>query len=67
MLTHPVAIEVTVRVKCTWKPGAPQSPDENVIVCVVLEPTIAHPGGLPSTEIAHEKVNCAGLSVVPIV
>jgi len=67
VLTQPVAREVTVNVKCTWKPGAPQSPDEKVIVCEVLEPTMAHPGGLPSTLMLHTKLNCAGLSVVPIV
>jgi hypothetical protein len=33
----------------------------------VLEPMIAHPDGLPSTLIAHEKLNSAGLKLVPIV
>jgi hypothetical protein len=67
VLVQPVARSVTVRVKCIWKPGAPQSPEENVMVCAVLEPTIAHPGGLPSTVNAHEKLNCEELKLVPIV
>jgi len=67
VLVHNVCKFVTVKVKCTWKPGAPQSPEEKVIVCEVLEPTIAHPGGLPSTLMLHTKLNCAGLSVVPMV
>ena len=32
VLVHPVCKSVTVKIKCTSKPGAPQSPDENVIV-----------------------------------
>ena len=67
VLVHPVCKSVTINVKCIRKPGAPQSPDEKVIVCPVLEPTMAHPGGLPSTEIDHEKLYTEGLSVVPIV
>jgi hypothetical protein len=67
VLVHPVAWSVTVKVKCTWNPGAPQLPAEKVIVCKVLEPTIAHPAGLPSTVIAHEKLNCDELSEVPMV
>ncbi len=56
VLTQPVARSVTVKVKCTWNPGAPQLPEENVMVCNVLEPMIAHPGGLPSTDMVHEKL-----------
>ena len=67
VLWHPVARSVTTRVKCTWNPGAPQLPAENVIVCKVLEPTMAHPAGLPSTVIDHEKEYCAELSDVPMV
>jgi hypothetical protein len=67
VLVQPVARSVTVKVKCTRNPGAPQLPEENVIVCEVLEPTIAHPVGLPSTVIAHENENCDALSEVPIV
>jgi hypothetical protein len=64
---HPVVIFVAVRLKCTWNPGAPQLPDENVIVCKLLEPMIAHPDGLPSTVIVHTNENCAGLSGVVMV
>jgi hypothetical protein len=64
---HPVVRSVTVKVKCTWNPGAPQLPAEKVIVCSVLEPTIAHPAGLPSTAIAHEKEYSDVLSDVPMV
>ncbi len=67
VLWQPVARSVTVSVKCTWNPGAPQLPEENVIVCKVLEPTIAQPAGLPSTVILHEKEYCAELSGVVIV
>ena len=67
VLVHPVTLSVTVRVKCIWKPGAPQSPDENVMVCDVLELTMAHPGGLPSTANDHEKLNDEGLKLVPMV
>ena len=67
VLVHPVARSVTVKVKCTWNPGAPQLPDEKVIVCNVFEPTIAHPAGLPSTVIAHENENCDELSGVLMV
>ena len=67
VLVHPVAWSVTTRVKCTWNPGAPQLPEEKVIVCSVLEPTIAHPAGLPSTAMLHEKEYCDALSDVPIV
>ncbi len=67
VLVHPVARSVTVRVKCIWKPGAPQSPDEKVMVCDVLEPTIAHPGGLPSTVNVHEKLYNDELKLVPMV
>ena len=67
MLVHNVCKFVTVKVKCTWKPGAPQSPEEKVIVCEVLEPMMAHPGGLPSTLMLHTKLYSAGLSVVPMV
>jgi hypothetical protein len=67
LLVHPLARSVTVKVKCTWNPGAPQLPDEKVIVCNVFEPTIAHPEGLPSTVIAHENEYCDELSEVPIV
>ena len=67
MLLHPVARSVTVRVKCTRKPGAPQSPEENVMVCDVLEPTIAHPAGLPSTVKVHEKLYNDELKLVPMV
>ena len=67
VLVHPVALSVTVKVKCTRNPGAPQLPAEKVIVCNVLEPTIAHPAGLPSTVIAHENENCDALSGVPMV
>jgi hypothetical protein len=64
---QPVARSVTVKVKCTWKPGAPQSPEENVIVWVVLEPMIAHPGGLPSTVNDQEKLYKEELRLVPMV
>ena len=57
VLVHPVARSVTVKVKCTRNPGAPQLPEEKVIVCEVFEPTIAHPAGLPSTAMLHEKEN----------
>ena len=67
VLVHPVARSVTVKVKCTWNPGVPQLPAEKVMVCKVFEPTIAHPGGLPSTVIAHEKEYSDELSEVPIV
>ena len=67
VLVHPVARSVTVKVKCTWNPGAPQLPAEKVIVCSVLAPTIAHPAGLPSTAMLHEKENCPGLSGVVMV
>jgi len=67
VLVQPVVRSVTVRVRWIWNPGAPQLPDEKVIVCVVFEPTIAHPAGLPSTVNAHENEYCAALSDVPIV
>ena len=67
VLLQPVCRSVTVKVICTRKPGAPQSPEENVIVCDVLEPTMAQPDGLPSTAMLHKKLYCAGLKVVPIV
>jgi hypothetical protein len=67
VLVHPVTRSVTVKVKCTMNPGAPQLPDEKVIVCTVFEPTIAQPAGLPSTVIFHEKENCDELSDVPMV
>lgn len=67
VLVHPVRLSVTVKVKCTWNPGAPQLPAEKLIVCVVLEPTIAHPAGLPSTAMLHEKEYCGGLSGVLMV
>lgn len=67
VLVHPVALSVTVKVKCMRNPGAPQLPEEKVIVCNVFEPTIAHPAGLPSTVIVHKKENCDELSEVPIV
>jgi len=67
VLVHPVTRSITVKVKCTWNPGAPQLPAEKVIVCSVLEPTIAQPDGLPSTVIAHEKEYCDVLSDVPMV
>ena len=67
VLVHPVVLSVTVKVKCTRNPGAPQLPDEKVIVCEVFEPTIAHPGGLPSTDIDQEKEYNDVLSEVPIV
>ena len=67
VLVHPVAWSVTVKVKCIWNPGVPQLPAEKVMVCKVFEPTIAHPGGLPSTVIAHEKEYSDELSEVPIV
>ena len=67
VLWQPVARSVTCNVMCTWKPGAPQSPEENVIDWPVLEPTIAHPAGLPSTAILHEKLNNAGFKLVPMV
>jgi hypothetical protein len=67
VLVHPVALSVTVKVKCIRNPGAPQLPDEKVIVCRVLEPTIAHPGGFPSTVSVHEKEYCDELSEVPMV
>ena len=67
VLVHPVAWSVTVKVKCTRNPGAPQLPDEKVIVCSVFEPTIAQPAGLPSTDIAHENEYSDALSEVPIV
>lgn len=67
VLVHPVVLSVTVKVKCTRNPGAPQFPEEKVIVCDVFEPTIAHPGGLPSTVIVHTKENCDALSEVPMV
>jgi hypothetical protein len=37
------------------------------MVCDVLEPTIAHPGGLPSTVNVHEKLNDEALKLVPMV
>lgn len=67
VLTHPVARSVTVKVKCIWNPGVPQFPEEKVIVCSVFEPTIAHPGGLPSTVNAQENEYCPGLSGVVMV
>ena len=67
VLVQPVASSVTVKVKCTWNPGAPQLPDEKVMVCNVFEPTIAHPAGLPSTVMLHEKEYRPGLSEVPMV
>jgi hypothetical protein len=67
VLVHPVCRSVTVNVMCTWNPGAPQLPDEKVMVWPVLEPMIAHPGGLPSTVNAHEKLNADGLKLVPTV
>jgi hypothetical protein len=56
VLVHPLASDVTVKVKCTMNPELPQLPAEKVMVCPVLEPTIAHPGGLPSTLIDHDKL-----------
>ena len=67
VLVQPVARSVTVRVRWIWNPGAPQLPDEKVIVCSVLEPTIFHPAGLPSTVIAHDKLYNDVLSGVVIV
>ena len=67
VLVHPVAWSTTVNVKCTSNPGAPQLPDDKVIVCSVLEPTIFHPAGLPSTVIAHDKLYNDVLSGVVIV
>ena len=67
VLWHPVTRSVTTSVKCTWNPGAPQLPEEKVIVCRVLEPTIAHPAGLPSTAIDHENEYSEELSGVVIV
>ena len=67
VLVQPFVTSVTVSVKCTRNPAFPQLPEENVIVCPVFEPTIAHPGGLPSTVIAHEKEYSDELSEVPIV
>ena len=67
VLIHPLLRLVAVSVKCTWNPGAPQLPAEKVIVCSALEPTIAHPAGLPSTAMFHEKENWPGLSGVVMV
>jgi len=65
VLEQPVAVSVTVNEICTRNPGPPQLPDENVIDCPVLEPTIAQPGGLPSADIDQEYVT--PVCVVPIV
>jgi hypothetical protein len=67
VLVHPVALSVTVKVKCIRNPGAPQLPDEKVMVCNVFEPTIAQPVGLPSTVIAQTNEYCDELSEVPTV